>query len=39
MDGIGKSVILGGINEPHMTLVLPPEVRLMDKLAERAVQD
>jgi hypothetical protein len=24
---------------PHITLVLPPDVRLIDKLAERAVHD
>lgn len=28
-----------GNDLPQITLVLPPEVRLIDKLAERAVQD
>lgn len=27
------------IDVPQITLVLPPEVRLIDKLADRAVQD
>lgn len=27
------------IDLPQMTLVLPPEVRLIDKLADRAVHD
>jgi hypothetical protein len=27
------------VTSPHITLVLPPDVRLIDKLAESAVHD